>query len=247
MYFKFIYFCHVNVYLFMKRIVLILLLLCSLTAKSQWTIKPSMEYDYTRTLEHSMALGVLADYQLHETTMVGMGFQAASQGRYSLDIKLGTKLFDMKYGELFLENRYLYRLFPKYDIQEFTALLNLAYISNHLKLHLGLFNRYYGAIPLRKNGGSATIFEPMNVAFAAEAILFKPSHHWNLSVRLSNFRDFCIERFSEFFYSLKGYYDIKENIRLDAELGLHPSGTMNLTSQPNGIFIKIGMIYKFNN
>lgn len=230
----------------MKRIVLILLLLCSLAAKSQWTIKPSVEYDYTRTSKHSMALGVLADYQLHETTKLGMGFQAASQGRYSIDLNLSTKLFDMKYGKMFLENRYLYRLFPKYDIQEFTALLNLAYISNHLKLHLGLYNRYYGEIPLRKNGGIGTIFEPMNVAFAFEAMLFKPSHHWNLSARFSNFRDFCIERFTAFFYSLKAYYDIKDNIRLDAELGLHPTGSLNLTSQQNGILIRIGMIYKFN-
>lgn len=222
-----------------------MVLLCSLTAKSQWTIKPSIEYDYTRIYKHDVSLCLLADYQLYETTNVGMGLKLGSRGSYSFDVKLSTLLFDMKRGELFLENRYLYRLFPKYDIQEFTALLNLAYVSNHLKFHFGLFNRYYGAIPLRKDGGSATIFEPMNVAFAIEAMLFKPSHHWNISARFSNFRDFCIERFTSFFYSLNGYYDIKENICLDAELGLHPAGSLNLTSQPNGFFIKVGMIYKF--
>lgn len=231
----------------MKKIALILLLICPLAAKSQWTLRPSVEYDYAHICRHNVAIGALADYQLHETTSVGMGLQLRSQDRYAFDFNLSTRLLHMRYGSLFLENRYLYRLFPRYDIQEFTALLSLAYVGSHVNTQVGLFNRYYGTIPLRKHGGSSTIFEPMNIAFAAEIFLFEPSHPWNLSARGSNFRDFYIERFTSFFYSLRGRYELTSAITLTAELGLQVSGPFNLAAAPHECYLNLGMTYTFKN
>lgn len=221
-------------------------LFISLISRGQWTLKPCIEYDYTRIFNSDISLGMIVDYQLHDVFNIELGFQYHSIDRYSTDIQFSTELFDLNNGRLYLENRYLYRLFPRYDKQEFTAVLNLAYISNHFNIHLGLFNRYFGVIPLRENGGQSTIFEPMNVYVALEALLFKPSHRWNISARVSNYRDFVIEHFTLLFYSINSYYNISEDMRLTAEIGLHPTGTFNLSSQQNGFFLNAGLIYELN-
>lgn len=230
----------------MRKILLFILLSISLISRGQWTLKPSIEYDYTRIFENNISLGIIVDYQLHEVFNIEMGLQYYSIGRYSTEIQFSTELFDLNYGRLYLENRYLYRLFPRYNKQEFTAVLNLAYLSNHFNIHLGLFNRYFGAIPLRENGGQSTIFEPMNLYISIEAILFKPSHQWNISAKVSNYRDFVIEHFTLLFYSINTYLDVKENMRFTAEIGLHPTGTFSLSSQQNGFFLNAGLIYKLN-
>jgi len=148
-----------------------------------------------------------------------------------------------KCGTLYLENRYLYRLFPNYNLQEFSALLDLGWRNRHFNFQFGLSNHYTAPIPLRKNGGMDVVFEPMNVVLNIEGNLFEQSHPWNLGARISNYRDFVVERFT-LFYSMNGYYDFGNGLRLTAEAGLHPSGVLNLTAQYNGWFGNVGLIWK---
>ena len=62
-----------------------------------------------------------------------------------------------------------------------------------------------------------------------------------------NYRDFVIERFTLFFYSVNGYYDFGNGLRITAEAGLHPCGVLNLSSQYNGWFGNVGLIWKPKN
>lgn len=231
----------------MKKLILIFgLLLVAFVARAQWTLKSYCEYDYTRTSGSTAALAVLGDYQLADNFNIGLGYQT-NFSRHAINLRWQTKLLQAKSGTLYLENRYLYRLFPNYDLQEFNAMLDLGWRNRHFNFQLGLTNRFTAPIPLRRNGGMEVIFEPMDVAFCIEGNLFDQDHPWNVGARISNNRDFAIERFTLFFYSVNGYYDFGNGLRLTSEFGLHPSGILNLSAQYNGWFGHVGLIWKPKN
>lgn len=228
----------------MKRILLtpfFALIVC--LSHAQWKFQAFAEYDYTRTLGNGGSLALLADYQMNEAFMMSLGMQGCIGGPHAVNLLWQNDLLTTQKGTLFLENRYLYRLFPQQAVQEFNALLDIGWRNRHFNFQLGLCNRYMAEIPLRNDGGMGTIFEPMNVSFCAEGHLFDNSHPWNIGARISNYDDFIIERFTLFFYCLSGYYDIQEHLRLTGEFCLHPCGTLNLSSQPNGFCTHIGIIW----
>ena len=227
-----------------KTFLFFALMLVSFGVQAQWTLKGYNEFDYTRTSGSSVSFAVLGNYQMARNFNMGLGFQGTTLGRYSLNLQYQVDLLKAKCGTLYLENRYLYRLFPNYDLQEFNALLDLGWRNRHFNFQLGLNNRFTAPIPLRQNGGMETIFEPMNVNFCVEGNLFDQEHLWNLGARISNYRDFVIERFTLFFYSINGYYDFGNGLRIFSELGLHPCGVLNLSTQYNGWFGNVGLIWK---
>ena len=188
----------------MKRIVFTLgLLLFAFAARAQWTLQTYGEYDYTRTSGSSASLALKADYQLAENFNIGFGYQGTTLNRHAINLQWQTKLLQAERGMFYLENRYLYRLFPNYDLQEFNGVLDFGWRNRHFNFQFGLTNRYTAPIPLRKNGGMDTTLEPMNVTFCVEGNLFDQEHPWNIGARVSNYRDFVIERFTLFFYSVK--------------------------------------------
>lgn len=222
---------------------MLVLLVCAFAARAQWTLQTYAEYDYTRTSGSSVSLALKADYQLAENFNIGFGYQGTTLNRHAINLQWQVRLLKAKCGTLYLENRYLYRLFPNYNLQEFSALLDLGWRNRHFNFQFGLSNHYTAPIPLRKNGGMDVVFEPMNVVLNIEGNLFEQSHPWNLGARISNYRDFVVERFT-LFYSMNGYYDFGNGLRLTAEAGLHPSGVLNLTAQYNGWFGNVGLIWK---
>ena len=232
----------------MKRLFITLCFIAlAFTAKAQWTLQTYAEYDYTRTSGSSASLALKGNYQLADNFNIGFGYQGTSLNRHSINLQYQVNLLKAKSGTLYLENRYLYRLFPNYNLQEFNALLDLGWRNRHFNFQLGLSNRFTAPIPLRKNGGMDVVFEPMNVTFCVEGNLFDQEHPWNVGARVANYRDFVIERFTLFFYSVNGYYDFGNGLRLTAEAGVHPSGVLNLSAQYNGWFGNVGLIWKPKN
>ena len=232
----------------MKKVFITLgLLLFTFAARAQWTLQTYGEYDYTRTAGSSASLALKGDYRLADNFNIGLGFQATTLSRYSLNLQYQVNLLKANCGTLYLENRYLYRLFPNYNLQEFNGVLDLGWRNRHFNFQFGLTNRYTAPIPLRKNGGMETVFEPLNVTFCVEGNLFDQEHPWNVGARVSNYRDFVIERFTLFFYSVNGYYGFGNGLRLTSEFGLHPCGVLNLSAQYNGWFGNVGLIWKPKN
>ena len=165
--------------------------------------------------------------------------------------KMGSAdLFSWNGNTLLLENRYLYRQYPDYNVQEFSGALQLGLDMAHWNLRLGLANRYIAELVQRSNGGVGTIFEPMNVMFAVEGWVFDNTSEvvvpvWNIGFRWSNYTDFVIERVSMWFYSVKGFYSLKDNWMLVGEAGIHPVGSLNLTSSYDGWYAHVGAKYLF--
>lgn len=107
---------------------------------------------------------------------------------------------------------------------------------------MGLCNRYTAELVQRSNGGMGTVFEPLNVLFAAEGWWNNrlDTHPWNVGVRWSNYNDFIIERVANWFFSVKGYYLLHDGTALIAEAGVHPVGSLNLTASYDGFYFHIG-------
>jgi len=189
---------------------------------------------------------ILVEWQVSDAFDLGGGIEYASNNRIAARLKGSGRLLQTAHGwSLHLENSYLWRHFPSLNMQEFTSALQLGWYAHHVRLHLGLCNRYTANIIQRANGGSETIFEPMNVMFSAECWLFNgcinsAPHKWDAALRWSNYNDFIIERVANWFYSAKGHYRIRQQLDITAEVGFHPVGSLNLTSSYNGWFAHLG-------
>ena len=210
-------------------------------AQAQWTLRSYGEYGYTRTGGNRCSLALLADYQFNDYFKGGVSLQGTLGYPLSMNLYWQADLLQAKCGTLYLENRYLYRLFPNYKLQEFNGVLDLGWTNRHFNFQLGLCNRFIAEIPLRKDGGMGTIFEPMNVVFSVEGNVFDQSHPWNIGGRISNFDDFLIERVSIFIYCIKGYYELSDGLRLTGEVCIHPCSSLNLSAQSNGVAARVGI------
>lgn len=229
----------------MKRLFLTAILFLTVVGVQAQNFRAFTEYDYNRTEQSRGNFAVATDFQLAKNVHFDLGFQEGTQNRSAINLAYQLNLLDTKKGTLYLENRYLYRIFPSYKLQEFNAMLNLGWKNVHWDFKFGLCNRYIAEIPLRKNGGEGVIFEPMNVSFMIDYNLFGQDHPWNVGCGISNYREFIIERFTLFYYTIHGYYDLNDQWRLIGETGLHPAGVLNLSSQYNGFFINLGFTYKY--
>lgn len=238
------YLCLVKI-IEMKRVIIAALLFFTAIGAQAQHLRAFTEYDYNRTERSRGNCAVAHDFQMADNVHLDWGFQIGTQNRYALNLAYQIDLLKARKGTLYLENRYLYRLFPSYHLQEFNALLDLGWRNTHWNFQFGLCNRYIAEIPLRKNGGEGVVFEPMNIAFNIEWNLFSQDHPWNIGCGLSNYREFIIERVTLFYYTLHGYYDLSDDWRLTAEAGMHPAGVLNLSSQRNGFFVNLGFIYNY--
>lgn len=226
----------------MKRILLFFCLFAMTGfARAQWTLRSYADYEYTRTGGNGYSLALLADYQFNDYFKGGVSVQGTLGYPLAMNLYWQADLLQAKCGTLYLENRYLYRLFPNYKLQEYNGALDLGWKNRHFNFQLGLCNRYIAEIPLRLDGGMGTILEPMNIIFCVEGNVFDQSHPWNIGGRISNFDDFIIERFTVFIYCITGYYELNENLRLTGEACFNPCGNLNLSSQSNGFDICVGI------
>ena len=245
----------------MKRLFLttiIVLASCCAYSQSYLRTRFNTEIDYSRTAQTDLTCSFAADYRTEKGHGLTLGYKLGSD-KHFFNLAYQIALFKDFTGDktFYIENRYLYRYFNAYKLQEFNAMFSLGYRNIHWDFKLGLCNRYIAEIPLRLNGGEGVIFEPMNVVFDIDFYLFplemakNPTSYfdiwrnWNIGCGISNYREFIIERVTLFYYTMHGYYDINEQWRITGEAGLHPAGVLNLSSQYNGYFFNIGCTYKY--
>ena len=202
-----------------------------------------VEGDYNRTAGFRPSCVLALDFQNERGHGMSLGRKIGPDS-YATHLAYQIALVDAGSGWFYLQNRYLYRRFVAYDLQEFNAALLLGYRNIHWNFQLGLCNRYIAEVPLRLDGGMGTIFEPMNVVFNLGWNLFGEEHPWNVGLGLSNYREFIIERVTLFYYTVNSYYNVNSHWRLLGEAGPHPAGVLNLSSQYNGYFINVGFTYQ---
>lgn len=200
-------------------------------------------YDYHYATDEVGGGALLLDWQVSPAFALGGGVEYASSNRLSaLMYGEATLLTTREQQRLTIENSYLWRHFPDINRQEFTSALQLGWHARHITMQLGLCNRYSAALVLRSNAGAGTLFEPMNLMFAAEGWWNNQAmpQQWNVGLRWSNYNDFVIERVANWFFSAKGFYTLKDGTALTAEVGIHPAGSLNLTASYDGWYMHLG-------
>lgn len=232
----------------MRKVLLIcFLVLAAIGAQAQGFLRERflLEGDYTRSGGFKPSCVLAFDVRMPNEHGLTFGYKIGPTSDMNFNFAYQIALVEdwANKGLFYIENRYLYRRFKAYGMQEFNAMFSLGYRNIHWKFKLGLCNRYIAAIPLRLDGGMGTIFEPMNVVFDVQYHLFDEYHRWNVGAGISNQREFIIERVTLFYYTLNGYYNINDKWRVLGEAGLHPAGVLNLSSQYNGYFINLGFTY----
>ena len=241
-----------------RVVVLAMALLISLAAAAQGIDKPVRRapltlqgygfYDFHYATDGIGGGALLLDWPVAQSFTLSAGVEYASSNRIAAKLAgRATLLTTAKKQRLTLENSYLWRHFLSLDLQEFTSALQLGWYARHAALHLGLCNRYFAPLVQRSDGGEATVFEPMNVMFAAEGWWRDQTlpGKWNVGLRWSNYNDFVIERVANWFFSAKGWYLLPYNSVLTIEAGIHPVGSLNLTASYDGWFCHIGALKSF--
>lgn len=233
----------------MKRLLLFLCLcFAAIIAQAQGFMRHRTltELDYVRSSGVEPSCVLAFDYRMSDDHGLSGGFKFGPD-KYSFNFAYQIALLENRSGNglFYIENRYLYRRFKAFGLQEFNAMFCLGYRNIHWNFKLGLCNRYIAEVPIRLDGGMCTIFEPMNVVFDLQYHLFPEHHKWNVGAGISNQREFIIERVTLFYYTIDGYYSFDENWRIIGEAGLHPSGVLNLSAQYNGFFINLGFTYQY--
>lgn len=233
----------------------LLLLLLSLTAipaargqeqpvaSRQLTLTGYGLYDFHYATGDIGGGALILDWQAAPAFRLSVGAEYASSNRIAAKLCGQATLFTSSAGgRLALENSYLFRHFPSLNLQEFTGALQVAWYARHVNLHLGLCNRYIAELIQRSNGGSGTVFEPMNVMFAAEGWWNNQlgASPWNVGLRWSNYNDFIVERVANWFFSAKATYCLPNQTTFVAEAGIHPVGSLNLTASYDGWFLHLG-------
>ena len=238
----------------MKRIILVFCLLTmSGFTHAQGFVRDRflIEGDYSRSTSFNPSCVLAFDCRLPKEHGLTFGYKIGLERSFNFAYQIALVEDWKGKGLFYIENRYLYRRFKDFGLQEFNGMFCLGYRNTHWDFKLGLYNRYIAEIPLRKDGGMGTILEPMNVVFDIQYQLFseydnfsREYNKWNIGAGISNQREFIIERVTLFFYTLNGYFAIDEHWRIVGEAGLHPSGILNLSSQYNGYFINLGFTYQ---
>ena len=202
-------------------------------------------YDFHYATDGIGGGALMLDWQVAPAFTLGIGAEYASNNRISARLTgQATLLTTSRQQRLTLENSYLWRHFPSLNRHEFTGALQVGWHARHITLHLGLCNRYTAELIQRSNGGMGTVFEPMNVMFAAEGWWNNrlTPQQWNIGLRWSNYNDFIIERVANWFFSAKALYQLPNNTDLYAEVGIHPVGSLNLTASYDGWFLHLGAV-----
>jgi hypothetical protein len=212
-------------------------------AKSQFSFVAGVKYGYNQTYEHYGSFAMLAKYKPLKYFEIGLGFQASTANVYALPISVNT-IFNLPKGYLQLENRYIYRAFVRNKNNEHSGGIALASFHDYINVSLGIFGR------LTSQMGESDIadqqhylIEPLDFMYRIEGSFRKMDSKWNISLRLSNYDAFQLERWQSPMVMLIGKYDLNQNLKLWANFGIKPQGVFHIAANFYEIFTNIGVVW----
>lgn len=229
----------------MKRVILILFLAINLTVHCQQTadiqLDTRLQYGYNGTWENYGTLSAIGDFKLAENFILSAGIDANLANVYSAIAK-GKLIFPLCNNmQLHLSNSYLYRAFVNDNFQEFSGALLLGFQMNYFGVSLGNNIRLMRKIHLKDHENVSFITEPFNMLYSIEGEFRKRDSDWNIGLRISNMRQFVMERMYQPMFSVYSYYLLNTNIRFVGEMGAEPAGIFNVAANSYGYYLQLGV------
>ncbi len=187
------------------------------------------------------ALAATAHYQASPNLCLTGGMEALRNQGYSLTAAWQANLpwFDQHF---FLYNRYLYRLFARWNTNEFSSHVGVGYEDKHWRATLGLANRFLSpSTPYDQTGSTDYVFEPFNLMYEVQfRFHLDRSEQWLMTLRASDFDDFVTDRAYQPLFSLGVARSLSPSLQIYTDLVCQPTGMFSLSANYYQLFLKLG-------
>lgn len=148
-------------------------------------------------------------------------------------------------GEFFLEERLLDKIMETDGINDFSWNLVFGYRLKHVSLGLGFSYRTVSLLSKDYANKYDFISEPNNFTYRLEYFVRPQMSSWNISLAITNYDRFLVERFVQPFFELNGYCKVTPKTSLFLDTRLEQSGMTALSCEFYGVNTCLGIVYKF--
>ena len=234
----------------MKRLILSLsILLAGVSLSAQLTERP-IELRFFGGYVYNDVLGSSGCFDLQTTVPVSEHFeldanlQASTRSTYAGAVHL-RPLFPLPVGELYLENRLLFRYITNSRTYDFDVALSAGYRMDFVDVRLGWFARFMDEVKGPWHSTAETVVEPFNLLYRIEAFVRPQSNPWNISLVFANIDDYQMERMWQPLFGLNFRYDPIKQLSVLGGIECKPTGMFHLNAQFYAMYSRIGIAYRF--
>lgn len=201
-------------------------------------------HSYAEDFYGSMAM--VADYSTGNGLGLTGGIELFRGSGYAATVAWQSRL-PWPNGHFFLYNRYLYRLFARWNLNEFSTHVALGYETRHWRFTFGLANRFMSPFHAYDNTGSTDyVFEPFNVMYEVRyQTAFGRDNNWNMSAKASNYDDFVTDRTFQPLFSVAVGRDFKRNVDVYFRTVCYPTGMFSLSANYYELYFILGLQKKW--
>ncbi len=203
------------------------------------------DYGYNYTWENYGGASVLAYLPINPYFEAEFGARALSSNVHTLAADL-RPVFPLSVGALYLSTHLIYTASCRNHIQDLAASLGLGYRMDYVNVQFGLQARMIDTFGWDWNSASQIIFEAPHLLYGVEAYVRPESTSpWNISLRVSNYDDFQIERMWQPFFNIGGRYNVDSHWRVLADVTCKPTGMFHLNASFYSFQARAGFTYTF--
>ena len=211
--------------------------------KQEWvnSLDARLLYGYNSTWENYGGLSAYAKFKLPSNFVLSAGVSGLTSNVYNIAAQ-GEVLFPVKQAYLiYVTNQYLYRAFVSDNFQEFNAGLSVGFNMNYFGISLGNSFRFMSQFDTYTTEQIRYIVEPFNLIYSIEGEFRKRDSDWNIGLRISNLRQFMMERMYQPTFNVYGFYKVLPNLKLYGEFGVEPAGIFNMAANSYDYYLQLGV------
>ncbi|MBP5341893.1 MAG: hypothetical protein J6Y52_06010 [Bacteroidales bacterium] len=224
-----------------------LLVAAAFTAAAQEAGPKGLSGRFYTTVGHSyadnyyVAMAVMTDYRPNETLNLTAGLETFRSNGYAATTAWQCQLpvFD---GRFFVYNRYLYRLFARWNTNEFSSHVALGYENDHWRVSLGMANRFMSPFrPYDLTGSTDYVFEPFNLMYEVQLRFgLDRAERWHMALRMADFDDFVTDRAYQPLFSVVAARETGP-VEVYGRLVCYPTGMLSLSANYYQLFFNLGV------
>ena len=233
----------------MRKITLTFILCClCLSLLAQITDRPVElrffgEYAYNPTYEHFGNFDLQALIPLNRHFELDANLQASTANYYTAALNTRA-LFPLPVGELFFENRLLYKYIARSSVYDFDLALALGYRMDYVNVQIGCFSRFFDRLNGPWHSEEETVIEPFNLLYRVEVFVRPQTSPWNLSFGACNVDEYQMERMWQPIFTLAGRYNPMPRLSVLAGIESKPTGMFHLNAQFYALHARLGIAYR---
>ena len=199
---------------------------------------------------HNLTYGSYANFDLDAYMPINhffdmqANFRTSTANMHMVGVQLRPK-FDLPVGQLYLEDRVMYRWIARDKFNDFTHALSLGYMMEYVNAQVGMSTRIIIPQPYTHRSEDEMILEPFNVIYRVEAFVRSQDSPWNISLCVANIDNYQIERVWQPMFYLGGWYDITDHWRVKLTGKYKLAGMFHLNAHYYGAELRAGVEYRF--